>query len=252
MTLGSATGSWWSESALGSAVVGSAVTGSALLTCLLLLPGAPLPDPYPDIPLQLGPPQPGSPMLAAPPAPSPRSTTSTADRAADSGRHRRGLHIPATVGTTGPQPGGLECAATDHRYGGGGSHGGVWPNHARSQSFLNRLRQSRGIGGECRMRSFAGTDVGDRRAGHPMTQAAGGRDGMGWDEPGGLEDASAAVHDAGKDGPCLSSHLSTAAQKPKRQPSHETRQTSIGDSTRDLVGKAGSSYDHLTHERSVP
>ncbi|WP_327117688.1 hypothetical protein OHB12_08270 [Nocardia sp. NBC_01730] len=71
MTLGSATGSWWSESALGSAVVGSAVTGSALLTCLLLLPGAPLPDPYPDIPLQLGPPQPGSPMLAAPPAPSP-------------------------------------------------------------------------------------------------------------------------------------------------------------------------------------
>ncbi|WP_406276376.1 hypothetical protein OH799_05415 [Nocardia sp. NBC_00881] len=70
--LGSVTGSWWSESALGSAVVGSAATGSALLTCLLLLPDAPPPDSYPDIPLQLGPPQPDSPMLAPPPpAPAP-------------------------------------------------------------------------------------------------------------------------------------------------------------------------------------
>ncbi|MEU7766533.1 hypothetical protein AB0B25_15555 [Nocardia sp. NPDC049190] len=70
ITLGSATASWWPRAALGSAAVGSAAAGSGLLTCLLLLPGAPIPDPY--LPLHLGPPLPGSPAPPpTPPSPAP-------------------------------------------------------------------------------------------------------------------------------------------------------------------------------------
>lgn len=60
-------GSGSSGSALGSAAVGSAASGSAALTCLLLLPLGPPPQPW--APLEIGPPPPIAPPIVPPPVP---------------------------------------------------------------------------------------------------------------------------------------------------------------------------------------
>ncbi|MBF6173685.1 hypothetical protein [Nocardia blacklockiae] len=62
-----------SGSGVGSSAVGSAMTGSALLTCLLLLPTGPPPEP--EQPLRLRPPEPPHAVTPAPPVAIARNAT---------------------------------------------------------------------------------------------------------------------------------------------------------------------------------